>query len=237
MPASAGTQDLGLLYGRARATLACGHIIMQTTAGLLPPPLGSLLCALLCEVSHHNRHMHWPRGSASPPSCCTRLGPTVASRFRYAGSLGRANEDCCLLVGTSTGFLYLVALDGRVLQRQRLHNRPLTSIRCRAAGMGIDPLDPLEDITIMADNAFMRLRAIELLSVLRGHRVGSWTAADSPVLSIDKWRLPRSVGLPPMYRGCESGAETTFRSQNECFHLISGFGAGWAPHGCFLRRH
>jgi hypothetical protein len=129
------------------------------------------------------------------------LGPEMGvSGVNGVGREGRqAEEDCCLLVATSSGFLHLVSPQGRVLQRQRLHSRPIVRIRCRTMGMGVNPLDMLEDITLTAEDAILRVSGIELLSVLRGHRVGGWTAIDAPTLTISKWRLPRAVRPPPTH--------------------------------------
>jgi len=107
---------------------------------------------------------------------------------------GSQSDDCCLLVGTTDGFLHLVSAEAEELQSQRVHDSPLLRIRCRTAGMGADPLYFLEDVTVVSENAVMRVSGIELLSVLRGHRVGGWSATDAPDLTVTKWRLPKQVG-------------------------------------------
>lgn len=60
------------------------------------------------------------------------------SSFHFLPSSGALPqlEDCCILLGTSSGHLQLHAEDGQLLHRQRIHTSQAQSIQVRNAGMG-----------------------------------------------------------------------------------------------------
>ena len=45
-------------------------------------------------------------------------------------------QDCCLVLGTSLGYMQLHAEDGLLLHRQRIHTSQAQSVQARTAGKG-----------------------------------------------------------------------------------------------------
>ncbi|GAB4818165.1 hypothetical protein N2152v2_005211 [Parachlorella kessleri] len=153
--------------------------------------------------------------------------PETVSSLAWLASPGQPADDC-LLVGTSTGFLQVHALTGATLHRQDLHEGPLTCISVRLGGMGTDPGDLSEDITVCAPDAVMRLTLLDIRAVVRWQKGaqgrGWWGAAPvAPTLSLAKWQLPRGTGprsfaislgsAPPSLYSMLAGRESGEKSQ------------------------
>ena len=174
-----------------------------------PPPTHSIFHSLLLAVAHGPRvallPLPRPPGTPRGPgparlALADGAGPTEAvTALRWAAfadAPGGRLEAGCLLLGTSSGHLGIMSEKGRLLHRQRLHARPVASIRLRPAGAGLDPLSLCDDATLVFPDAVVRLAAAEVRSVVRAAGSPGWrdSLAALPPLGFQKWDVSRGCG-------------------------------------------
>ena len=85
----------------------------------------------------YDRGMLNSRASVQLSVCTEYLVPSNCKAYSllFTGDQPQL-QDCCLLLGTSLGYMQLHAEDGQLLHRQRIHTSQAQNIQARTSGMG-----------------------------------------------------------------------------------------------------
>ncbi|KAK9825121.1 hypothetical protein WJX74_011113 [Apatococcus lobatus] len=104
---------------------------------------------------------------------------------------GLQYHDSCLLLGLSSGHLQVMdEEDGEILHQQRVHDSELVRMEPRVHGMGMQPQEVAEDVTLTFANAVARISSLEIRSMVAARRRG----VSPPPLTVFKWGLRPAIG-------------------------------------------